>query len=102
MNPAMRVMADLVEMTAGRPDDLYPVARLRAMAPRTWTKATFDRVVLAMAKAGRVVLHFHDLPSSVSAAVREMWVRDRDRSDDPLRGEFIYFHAIALPAALRE
>ena len=39
-------------------------------------KSDFDRVVLSLAVKGKVALHHHDFPSSLSPEEREELVRD--------------------------
>lgn len=56
------------------PGALLSVRAVRAMRPLE--KARFDRAVLRLSEAGKVVLHHHDFPASLPAAERAELVED--------------------------
>lgn len=69
------VLGALHDLAAREPPNaLLAVRALRALAPLD--KERFDRAVLRLSRAGRLVLHHHDFPASLPEADRALLVQD--------------------------
>lgn len=59
---------------AGRPGDLLSLSRMREGS--RMSKSAFDKAILGLEKDGRVSLHHHDYPHSLSSGDRDKLVHD--------------------------
>ena len=70
-------MEAITELRDASGSPLVPVADLRHSLDLHFTdKATFDHAILALSRQGKVSLHRHDYPHSLSADDRETLVTD--------------------------